>query len=370
MSSSTPTILVVDDTPDNLTLMIALLRDSYRIKVANSGARALAIAATTPPPDLILLDVMMPGIDGYEVCRRLKAAPATRDIPVIFLTARSDAEDECYGLELGAVDYITKPISAHLVLARVKNHLLSKGAADFLRDKNGYLEQEVARRIAAQEMIQDAAIQIVTSLAETRDPQTGYHIRRTMLYVKSLAEALAEHPRFSHYLTPPTIQQISKSAMLHDIGKVGIPDHILLKPGRLTQEEFTVMQSHTTLGHAAIARAEEVLGMSFDFLRIAKEIALHHHEHWDGHGYPCGLAGDAIPISARLMAIADVYDALITVRVYKEAISHEEAMAIMQKGRGSQFDADMLDAFCAIQPAISAIAETYKDSPQAASAHP
>ncbi|MEY4718279.1 MAG: hypothetical protein RL563_897, partial [Pseudomonadota bacterium] len=239
------TILVVDDTPDNLILISSLLKDIYKIKVANTGERCLKIAEEDRAPDLILLDIMMPGMDGYEVCSRLKNNPKTSGIPVIFLTAKAQTEDEQYGLELGAVDYITKPINPSIVLARVKNHLALKTASDFLRDKNAFLEHEVEKRFHEVMAIQDATIQVVTSLAETRDPETGNHIRRTQFYVKALAEKLSSHPRFSKQLTPNEIQIMYKSAPLHDIGKVGIPDHILLKPGRFTPEEFEIMKTHT-----------------------------------------------------------------------------------------------------------------------------
>src|SRR6218665_1734265 len=268
-----PTILVVDDTPDNLSLMSALLKDLYKVKVANHGERGLRIANAEQPPDLILLDIMMPDIDGYEVCRRLKAEPRTRDIPVIFLTARSEVEDETRGLELGAADYITKPISPPIVLARVHTHLALKAHADFLRDKSAYLQSEVAKRTAEVQAIQDVTIMAMASLAETRDNETGAHIRRTQLYVRRLAEQLKTHPRFSNYLTERTIELLYKSAPLHDIGKVGIPDEILLKPGKLTPEEFELMKLHTIYGRDTIMQVEEYVGTSTGFLRYAREIA-------------------------------------------------------------------------------------------------
>ena len=356
-----PTVLVVDDTPDNLSLMSALLKDLYKVKVANHGERGLRIANSDPPPDLILLDIMMPDIDGYEVCKRLKAEPRTRDIPVIFLTARSEVEDETRGLELGAADYITKPISPPIVLARVHAHLALKAHADFLRDKSAYLQSEVAKRTAEVQAIQDVTIMAMASLAETRDNETGAHIRRTQLYVRRLAEQLKGHPRFAGFLTDRSIELLYKSAPLHDIGKVGIPDNILLKPGKLTAEEFEVMKNHTTLGHTAIAEAEQRLGMQVDFLTLAKEIALSHQEKWDGSGYPQGLAGDAIPLSARLMALADVYDALISRRVYKPAFTHEEALRIVLEGRDKHFDPDIVDAFSAVAEDFRAIAAAHRD---------
>jgi len=332
---------------------------------------------------LILLDIMMPDIDGYEVCRRLKADVATRDIPIIFLTARSDIEDEQKGLTLGAVDYITKPINPPIVLARVAAQLSLKARTDFLREKNDFLrekndylkekndflhnkndflEHEVARRTEEVTAIQDVTILVMASLAETRDAETGNHIRRTQNYVKALAEKLKPHPRFTAFLTDHNIRMLFKSAPLHDIGKVGIPDRILLKPGRFTPEEFEIMKTHTTLGRDAIAHAEASLGTRVEFLTMAKDIALFHQEKWDGSGYPAGLQGDAIPISARLMAVADVYDALISRRVYKDGMPHERAVEIIEQGRGKHFDPDLVDCFLAIQGEFQAIALRYADS--------
>jgi putative two-component system response regulator len=342
--------------------MHGLLKEHFTVKGANNAERAIKIAGAAVPPDLILLDIMMPGIDGYEVCRRLKADAHTRDIPIIFLTAKSDIEDEQMGLALGAVDYITKPVSPPIVLARVKTQLALKASADFLKDKNEYLEDEVRKRTREVMAIQDVTILAMASLAETRDSDTGNHIRRTQHYVKSLAWKLSNHPRFSAFLTPTNIATLFKSAPLHDIGKVGIPDRILLKPGKLTGEEFEIMKTHTTLGRDAIAHAERDLGMDVAFLIIAKEIAYSHQEKWDGSGYPQGLAGDQIPISARLMAVADVYDALISRRVYKQPMPHAEAVKIIQKASGTHFDPDIVNAFLEIADNFDAIATSYSDS--------
>jgi putative two-component system response regulator len=357
-----PTVLVVDDTPDNLSLMSGLLKDDYKVKVANNGEKALKIASSDTPPDLILLDIMMPGMDGYEVCRSLKRNPATVNIPVIFLTAKAEVEDEKRGLDMGAVDYITKPISPPIVLARVKNHLALKASTDFLRDKNDYLENEVTKRTREVMAIQDVTILAMASLAETRDSDTGNHIRRTQFYVKVLAEKLSTHPRFEHTLTDHFITMLFKSAPLHDIGKVGIPDRILLKPGRFEPHEFEIMKTHTTLGRDAIEHAEQQLGMNVEFLSMAKEIALSHQEKWDGSGYPEGIGGDHIPVSARLMAVADVYDALISRRIYKDGMPHEKAVTIIIEGRGTHFDPDMVDAFVGLQDDFRAIAARFADS--------
>lgn len=357
-----PTILIVDDTADNLSLMSGLLKGSYKVKAATNGEKALQIVRSDNPPDLILLDIMMPGLSGYDVIRELKRDERSRDIPVIFLTAMTATEDETTGLALGAVDFITKPISPPIVLARVATHLQTKASADFLRDKNDFLSSEVDKRTREVMAIQDVTIMAMASLAETRDTDTGNHIRRTQYYVKALAERLRNHPRFAHYLNDQTITTLFKSAPLHDIGKVGIPDRILLKPGKFEPFEFEIMKTHTTLGRDAIVAAEQRLGLDVEFLTVAKEIAYGHQEKWNGSGYPQGVSGDDIPISARLMAVADVYDALISRRVYKEGMPHEKAVSIIVEGKGSHFDPDMVDAFLDIQDEFRAIAERYRDS--------
>jgi putative two-component system response regulator len=248
------------------------------------------------------------------------------------------------------------------VLARVKLHMALKAHADFLRDKNDFLEAEVSRRTSEVMAIQDVTIMVMASLAETRDSETGNHIRRTQHYVRALAEHLRTHPRFTDTLNDHYIEMLFKSAPLHDIGKVGIPDRILLKPGKLTPEEFEVMKTHTTLGRNAIEQAEQQLHMEVPFLKIAKDIALCHQEKWDGSGYPPALRGDAIPVSARLMALADVYDALISRRVYKAPMSHEQAAQIIRQGRGQHFDPDITDAFVDLQSQFQAIAARFADT--------
>ncbi|HYC44878.1 MAG TPA: two-component system response regulator [Burkholderiales bacterium] len=357
-----PTILVVDDTAENITLLNGLLRPHYNVRVANSGERALEIATSDPLPDLILLDIVMPGIDGYEVCRRLKAhaGAEVRDIPVIFLTSKSEVEAEQTGFDVGCIDYITKPVSPPIVLARVRTHLTLKSARDFLKDNQRYLETEIARRTRELQSIQDATIIALASLAETRDNETGNHIRRTQNYVKALAMKLRSHPRFSQ-LDDDTIELLYKSAPLHDIGKVGIPDAILRKPGKLTADEFAVMKRHTALANEALGAAEKMLGGSNNFLRLAREIAHLHHEKWDGTGYPEGRAGEQIPVSARLMALADVYDALISRRVYKPPIPHDKAVAAIREGRGRHFDPDVVDAFVEIADEFRDIALRFAD---------
>lgn len=357
-----PTVLVVDDTPDNLSLMSGLLKDKYRVKVANNGEKAIQIVMGDSPPDLILLDIMMPGLSGYDVCKVLKDDPKVRDIPIIFLTAMTATEDEKKGLEFGAADFITKPVNPPIVLARVATQLQAKAGADFLKDQNHYLDMEVRKRTQELAAIQDVTILAMASLAETRDNDTGNHIRRTQYYVKLLAEALCDHERFRRFLDAHTIDMLFKSAPLHDIGKVGIPDRILLKPGRFEPHEFEIMKTHCKLGRDAIQHAEEQLGMQVEFLKYAKEIAYGHQEKWDGTGYPEGLAGDDIPISARLMAVADVYDALISRRVYKEGMPHTRAVEIIREGRGTHFDPDVTDAFLALADEFEKIARQFGDS--------
>ena len=367
-TATKPTVLIVDDTPANLQLMNDLLEDRYETRIANNGERALKAALQEPKPDLILLDIMMPGMDGYEVCRRLKADPATVHIPVIFLTAKAQVEDEQLGFDVGCVDYITKPISPPITLARVKMQLTLKAAADFLRDKNDYLEVEVRKRTREVRVVQDVTVMAMASLAETRDNETGNHIRRTQNYVRTLALKLREHGRFRTLLDDATVETLYKSAPLHDIGKVGIPDAILLKPGKLTPAEFEIMKTHTTLGRDAILAAEKLIDEPTSFLTLAREIAYCHQEKWDGSGYPQGLKGESIPLSARLMAIADVYDALISKRVYKPAFPHEKAVEIIHEGRDRHFDPVITDAFLANHEEFRKIAERFVDTDHEVSA--
>ncbi|MCL2345278.1 MAG: two-component system response regulator [Desulfobulbus sp.] len=361
MADPQPTILIVDDTPENLSVLGELLQRDYRVRAANSGRRAIQIAHGQPTPDLILLDVMMPEMDGLAVLEELRASPATQNIPVIFVTAMDGTQDEEYGLDHGAVDYITKPIRPAIVLARVRTQLELKRARDILSDQNSYLEAEVARRMEENLLIQKISIHALARLAETRDPETGNHLLRTQEYVRTLATLLRHHPRFAHYLDQRTIDALAQSAPLHDIGKVGIPDHVLLKPGKLTPDEWAIMKTHAELGSRAIAKAEADAERKVEFLAIAKEIAHHHHEKWDGSGYPDGLAGDAIPISARLMALADVFDALICKRVYKPAFSPEEARRIIVEGQGQHFDPDLVTAFVENFSTFVNIADQYSD---------
>jgi len=348
-------VLVVDDTPENLTVISGILKQDYKVRAAPSGERALQIAFSENPPDLILLDIMMPEMDGYEVLRQIQANAKTNGIPVIFVTAMNQEADEEFGINLGAVDYITKPISPAILLARVRNHLLLKDAKDFLKDQKRFLERELTA-------VQDVAIHAFGSLAETRSDGTVNHVRRTQSYIRLLGETLKKHPRFSSFLTDDMIVLLSKSASIHDIGKVAIPDQILLKSNPLEPEEFEIMKTHTTIGRNAIERAEQAIGVNTEFLRYAKEMTYSHHERWDGEGYPQGLKGEAIPVSARIMALADVYDVLISQRPYKGPIPHDEAVQIIAAAKNTHFDPDIADAFLQIHQQFHDIATRYPDS--------
>ena len=355
------TILIADDEPANLAMLVRILQPYYRIRAVNSGERTLRAVQSAPRPDLILLDVMMPRMDGYAVLARLRENRWTCDIPVIFVTALDDDLNEEHALKLGAVDYITKPIKPTVALARIATQLELKRARDRLTQQNTWLEAEVAKRVEEVMVIQDVGLNALAHLAETRDPETGNHIRRTQEYVAALARQLCTHPRFSNTLNDRFIQLLIKSAPLHDIGKVGIPDAILLKQGKLTMEEMAIMKTHAALGSDAIAKSVRNASKPVEFLTVAMEIARWHHEKWDGSGYPDGLAGDSIPVSARLMAVADVFDALVSRRVYKSALPFETARNIMIEERGSHFDADIVDAFLSCYDDFIAIAKCHVD---------
>ncbi|HTN52486.1 MAG TPA: response regulator [Anaeromyxobacter sp.] len=346
-------LLLVDDNAANLQVLREAVEPlGCKILVAKSGAVALSIVEKAVP-DLVLLDIMMPEMDGYEVCRRLKDADATRHVPVIFLTALGDPAEEAKGLALGAVDYITKPINPDLVRARVRNHLE-------LRRYQSRLEELVRQRTREVQLTQAVMIESLATLAEYRDPETGGHIKRTQNYVKALATRLKDHPRFREHLDEETIELLYRSAPLHDIGKVGVRDAVLLKDGKLTDDEFALMRKHAEMGHEALLITEQKLGKS-TFLHHAREIAYTHQEKWDGSGYPRGLAGDDIPVSGRLMALADVYDALVSKRVYKPPMPHEKAVQIIVEGRGRHFDPDVVDAFLALEGVFRNIALTFAD---------
>ena len=364
----TKTILLIDDDPAVLETLNECLRPLYQTRIAARGLKGLELARRQPLPDLILLDVELPDMKGYAVCAALKHDPLTESIPVMFLSSHTDVRDITQGLELGAVDYVTKPVAPPILLARVQTHLRLREARDWLRDQNLQLEnlvslrtRDLEARTIELEHSQDLTIFALGSIAETRDNETGNHIYRTSAYVEVMARRLAVHSSWQDKMAARDWDMIWKSAPLHDIGKVGIPDHILMKPGKLTAEEFEVMKRHPTLGRDAIRAAEIRVKSESSFLRVASEIAYWHHERWDGKGYPEGIAGDVIPLSARMMALADVYDALICKRVYKPAMPHARAVEIIREGRGSHFDPEIADAFLVVADEFHAIALRFSD---------
>jgi len=318
------TILAVDDIPENLDVIRAAFASEYRVKVATDGLKALQVARSPDPPDLILLDVMMPGIDGFEVCRRLKSDPRTGHIPVIFVTALGDEKEEYRGLELGAVDYLQKPMNPLLARIRVRNHLA-------LYDRRRELEYAVQMRTIELDRTRKQILKRLSVAAEFKDNETGNHIAR----MSQCSRLIARYAGLDEGL----VEMIYHAAAMHDIGKIGIPDNVLLKPGKLTPEEWVIMQKHPALGAKIIGQHSDPL------LRAAHEIALTHHEKWNGSGYPSGLAGEQIPLYGRIVAIADVFDALTSVRPYKKAWSEEDALAQILKDRVTHFDPDLVDAF-------------------------
>jgi putative two-component system response regulator len=321
--NSKQTILIVDDTAENLEILSGILRPYYKVVAALDGESALEIVLKDPKPDMILLDVMMPGINGYEVCERLKSHPATVNIPVIFVTAMNEVKDEKFGFELGAVDYVTKPINPSVVLARIKTHLA-------LYDQNRELEKKVQERTKE---IEETRLEIIRKLgraAEYKDNETGLHVIRMSHYSRLLAEAVVGGANEWTNL-------VFQAAPMHDIGKIGIPDHILLKPGKLDPEEWTLMQCHAQFG-------ADILGDHHsELLQTARQIAICHHEKWDGTGYPNGLRGNEIPIEARIVAIADVFDALTSERPYKRAWDVEEALSYIYDNSGLHFDPGLVE---------------------------
>ncbi len=360
-------ILLVDDDPAVLEALNECLRPHYQTRIATRGQKGLELARLQPQPDLILLDVELPDMKGYTVCEALKRDQLTAQIPVMFLSSHTDVVDITRGLQLGAVDYVTKPVAPPILLARVQTHLRLREASDFLRDQNAHLEALVSRRTRDLEArtlelqnSQDLTIFALGSIAETRDNETGNHIYRTSAYVEVMARRLAARLSRQDSDMHPW-EMIWKSAPLHDIGKVGIPDHILLKPGKLSAQEFEVMKRHTVLGRDAIRAAEIRVKSEGSFLRVASEIAYGHHERWDGTGYPLGIGGNDIPLSARLMALADVYDALVSKRVYKPPMPHATAVEIIREGRGSHFDPEVLDVFLEEADAFEDITLRYSD---------
>lgn len=335
------TILIVDDTPENIDVLSGILRLGYKVKAALSGEKALRIATSDPRPDMILLDIMMPGMDGYEVCRQLKANPATAHIPVIFITAKCEVEDERKGLELGAVDYITKPISPPIVEIRVRTHLA-------LYDQRRELERLVRQRTAELLATRMEIIHRLGRAAEFKDNETGLHVIRMSHYTRLMAVALN--------ISEEWTELVFNAAPMHDIGKIGIPDRVLLKPGKLDEDEWEVMRRHPQMGADIIGAHDS------DLLKLSREIALTHHEKWNGTGYPHGLKGEEIPLAGRIVAIADVFDALTSDRPYKKAWSISEALAVLDKDAGTHFDPKLVPIFHEVLPEALDIKDRYGES--------
>lgn len=336
-------ILIVDDYKENVDILVEALIDKYQVYAALNGSDALKLADKVEP-DLILLDIMMPVMDGYETIRNLKGKDETKEIPVIFISALSEISNKKRGFDLGAVDYITKPFDMLEVEYRVKIHLTLREANKYLENQNHTLEEKVRERTKENENLRDAMIETLADLAETRDSETGNHIKRTQHYIRIVARSLYEMGLYKDIITDDYLELLFKTSPLHDVGKVGIRDEILLKPGKLTDEEFEEMKNHAYLGYKILHKSN-VINANLEFINLAAEIAYSHHEKWDGSGYPRKLKGEEIPLSGRLMAIVDVYDALVSKRIYKEGMGHEEAKEIILKGKGIHFQPEVVEAF-------------------------
>jgi putative two-component system response regulator len=351
-----PTIMVVDDTKANLKLLDDMLRArGYRVRAFPSGELALT-AAAKHPPDLILLDITMPVMNGFEVCKRLKADGQLKEIPVIFISALNDTTDKVRAFEAGGVDYVTKPFQFAEVQARVETHLGMRKLQIELERHNKYLNELVQEKVQEISDSQMATIFALATLAESRDDITGRHIKRTQTFCRLLATALIDNPRYAGTVDLAYADDIYSAAPLHDIGKVAIPDSILLKPGKLTSEEFVIMKKHAETGAMTLKVVQERYPKNA-FLAMGIAIAQSHHEKWDGSGYPDGLRGEDIPLCARIMAVADVYDALRSKRTYKEAFSHEKACEIIREGAGQHFDPDLIAEFLALETEFARVLE-------------
>ncbi len=350
-------ILIVDDSPMIIHLVSSILED-YHLRFAMNGGEALEVLRKNRDIDLILLDVEMPVMTGYEFIKIIKQDEALSSIPVIFLTVKNESEEEALGLELGAVDYIKKPINTAILKTRVDTHINLRLANIFMERQNDILEGKVKQRTREILITRDVTIQSMMSLLEVRDIESGQHIKRTQLYMQKLCTYLSHNGPYQSVMTKERMTNIYRTAPLHDIGKIGIPDKILLKPAKLTVDEFSVMKQHADYAIQAFSNVDERLGDT-NFLNVAKEIAGSHHEKWDGTGYPFGLKGEDIPLAGRMMAIADVYDALVSKRVYKEAFSHTKAKEIILEGKGTHFDPFIVEAFLAIEEDFKAIKMEY-----------
>ncbi|MCL4217452.1 MAG: response regulator [Candidatus Hydrogenedentes bacterium] len=342
----------------NIDLMRRFLTSKgYLVDTAMDGETALNKIAESPP-DVILLDLIMPGMHGLEVCERLKGAPSTRHIPIIIITGISEHETNVKALELGADDFLVRPFDSLLLNARIHSSVRSKFLQDQILTYQHQLEERVRERTAEIERTQQVTIFSLAKLAESRDPETGQHLDRIRRYVRILAAALSTKAKFSSLIDEQYVERLYLSSPLHDIGKVGIPDQILLKPGKLSTHEFEIMKTHTIIGGDTLKAADEEAGAG-SFLAMGKKIAYSHHERWDGTGYPYGLSGEAIPLTGRITAVADVYDALSSRRPYKEPFSHEKSKAIILEGKGSHFDADVIDAFLECEQHFCSIRESF-----------
>jgi putative two-component system response regulator len=360
-SGSGQTILVVDDLIENTEVLRAfLLPLGLAVRTTLCGEEALAMVAESPP-DAILLDLMMPGLDGVEVCRRLKRDPKTRHIPVIIITGNSDRESNVRALEAGADDFVSKPFDRVLLEARLASSLKTKQLQDDLLHYQQDLESQVEARTMEVRRTQQITVFALAKLAESRDNETGDHLERMRAYAQLLAGELSTWDKFSDQISPEFLEQLYQSTPLHDIGKVGIPDAILLKPGKLTPEEFEIMKAHAVVGGDTLKAADQEAGKD-SFLAMGRDIAYFHHEKWDGSGYPHGIGGDSIPLPARIAALADVYDALSSKRPYKEPFSHEKSREIILAGNGSHFDPDVVQAFLKKESAFVEIRDLFQGS--------
>ena len=344
VSEEQMTIMAVDDTPGNLTLLREMFKDSgHRLLTFPHGKMALK-AADNKPPSLFLLDINMPDMNGFEVCAQLKANDELKEIPVIFISAMTDTLDKVKAFSVGGVDFVTKPFQFDEVRARVSTHLRLQKLQSDLKTQNRQLEEIVKEQVREISNSQLATIIALSKLSESRDDETGGHIERTQLIYRALAERL----HFCENFIDNLIEDVCYASPLHDIGKVGIEDKILLKPSSLSNEEFEIMKTHTIIGADTLQKVYEQYPMNL-FLKTGIAIARWHHEKWDGTGYPDGLKGEEIPLCARIMAVADVYDALRSVRPYKPAFTHEKSVEIIRDGAGKHFDPVVIMAFMEVE---------------------